>query len=208
MSSTLSAQPGAIKTLAGLALSILCMQTAQAYPIDGYAYTGIKRLDFYNLAQQGIVSGRQLPAGGKQKLEHILPSGVDLNFDNLSNDATYHSELLSFLGDNKKNYGRALLDLSDPDKPLFIGHNLDYRSNVGSVGKILVGIALFQELAARYPDDIEARESLLRTTQVVADKFIETDHHKVPLWQVENRKNLYYESWSQRAFFFEQKPGA
>ena len=42
---------------------------ALAYPIDGYAYTGIRRLDFYDLAQKGEVDGRQLPPGGR------LPNG-------------------------------------------------------------------------------------------------------------------------------------
>jgi len=180
--------PLTIAKLAGFLIVVICANFSQAYPIDGYEYTGIKRLDFYNLAQQGVVSGRQLPSGGKQMLDTILPRGANVSVETLSNDKKYHSAMLDFLGADKENYGVALLDLSDPDNPLFAGHNLDYRSNVGSIGKILVGIALFQELAKRHPEDIEARESMLRNTQIVADKFIETDHHKVPLWDVDNRK--------------------
>ncbi len=51
----------------------------------------------------------------------------------------------------------AVLDLSDPAKPRYAEHRGDHRQNVGSVGKLVVALALFQALADLYPDDIEAR---------------------------------------------------
>ncbi len=154
-----------------------------------YPYTGIRRLDFYNLAQQGIVPGRQLPAGAKYPLERIQPRLVALeSLPTLETDAEYNKKIRSYLGGEKDRYGVVVLDLSEPDNPIYAEHNALYKSNVGSVGKIVVAVALFQVLAELYPDDIAAREGVLRDSRVIADRFIEYDSHEVPIWNVENRK--------------------
>ncbi len=173
-------------TVTALGAFLLC-DLGQAYPIDGYKYTGISRLDFYDLAQQGVVSGRQLPAGGKLPLATIHPRYPKLNsIDSVQLDEQYAQQITTFLGEQTDNYGVALLDLSNPDQPIYAEHNPDYKSNVGSVGKLIVGIGLFTVLAELYPE-IADRENLLRTAKVTADRFIENDHHKVPIWDVENR---------------------
>lgn len=159
-----------------------------AYPIDGYPYTGIRRLDFYDLAQQGVVNGRQLSAGAKLGLSDVNLRPIELpGLEAASQNRDYEKQLAGFLGDNKSRYGVAILDLSDPNQPIYAEHNGQYLSNVGSVGKILVVSALLQELASLYPDDITNREALLRETVVTADRFIEFDSHKVPFWDVEKR---------------------
>lgn len=176
------------KLLVTVILAFLASQCG-AYPIDGYPYTGIRRLDFYNLAQQGIVPGRQLPAGAKYLSEYVQPRLVTLEHQPvLKMDAEYSRKILSYLGGETDRYGIVVLDLSDPHEPIFAAHNAHYKSNIGSVGKIIVAIALFKTLAELYPDDIAAREKLLRDTRVIADRFIEHDAHKVPIWNVENRE--------------------
>ena len=159
-----------------------------AYPIDGYDYTGIARLDFYNLAQQGVVSGRQLSPGAKLTLDQIRIRGADIDLDTAPDDSAMRKSVGGFLGEQASRYGVALVDLSDPDNPVYAGYNDSYQANVGSVGKILVTLALYQQLANRFPDDIAAREQLLRTKQITADRFIEHDGHKVPIWNVADRK--------------------
>lgn len=171
--------------------AILALGTSlgEAYPLDGYPYTGIRRLDFYNLAQQGIVSGRQLPAGAKYPLNLIQPRHVALeSLDALQTDEEYDRKIRSYLGADKERYGIVVLDLSDPANPIYAEHNASYKSNVGSVGKIIVVTALFNTLAELYPDDVTARENVLRDSRVIADRFIEYDSHEVPIWDVENRK--------------------
>jgi len=158
-----------------------------AYPIDGYDYTGIKRLDFYDLAQQGVVSGRQLSEGSKLTLDQIRIQGADIDLNVASSNADMSQSLRGFLGKDASRYGVALVDLSDPDAPAYAGFNDDYQANVGSVGKILVALALYQQLANRFPDDIAAREELLKTKQITADRYIEHDSHKVVFWDVEKR---------------------
>ena len=159
-----------------------------AYPIDGYDYTGIARLDFYNLAQQGVVSGRQLSPGAKLTLDQIRIRGADIDLDTAPDDSAMRKSVRGFLGEQASRYGVALVDLSDPENPAYAGYNDSYQANVGSVGKILVTLALYQQLANRFPDDIAAREQLLRTKQITADRFIEHDGHKVPIWNVADRK--------------------
>jgi len=158
-----------------------------AYPIDGYDYTGISRLDFYDLAQQGEVSGRQLSTGAKLTLDQIRIQGADIDLDVAKADAQMSKSLRGFLGKQASQYGVALVDLSDPDSPIYAGFNDEYQANVGSVGKILVALALYQQLANRFPDDIAAREQLLKTKQITADRFIEHDSHKVVFWDVDKR---------------------
>jgi hypothetical protein len=63
--------------------------------------------------------------------------------------------------------------------------------NPGSVGKLLVATALFQSLADVYPDDIERRLQVLRETQISADGFIKSDHHKVILSNPTSGKSEY-----------------
>ena len=59
------------------------------------------------------------------------------------------------------------------------------------MGKLLVALGIFQALADIYPDDEDQRLKILRTTVVTADQFIQTDHHKVPLWNLEGKKISY-----------------
>ncbi len=178
-----------MKKLLVTAILTLVVNICGAYPIDGYPYTGIRRLDFYSLAQQGIVPGRQLPAGAKYSLQRIQPRLVALeNLPTRETDAEYNKKIRSYLGGEKDRYGVVVLDLSDPDNPIYAEHNARYKSNVGSVGKIVVAVALFKTLAELYPDDIAARENVLRDSRVIADHFIEYDSHEVPIWNVEDRK--------------------
>ena len=85
-------------------------------------------------------------------------------------------------------YGVAVLDLSDPAKPLYAEHRADHKQNVGSVGKLVVALALFQALADLYPDDVEARRRVLKNTVVTADTFSQRDSHTVRMFDVESRK--------------------
>ena len=180
-------QPRLAALLIGLILSVN-LSSIGAYPIDGYGYTGIARLDFYDLAQQGVVSGRQLSPGAKLTLDQIRIRGADIDLDTATADPAISKSIRGYLGKQASRYGVALVDLSDPDQPVYAGYNDDYKANVGSVGKILVALALYQQLANRFPDDIAAREELLRTKKISANRFIERDSHKVPIWQVAERK--------------------
>jgi hypothetical protein len=94
-------------------------------------------------------------------------------------DPALSGEIGRVLGEEAPDYAVSILDLSDPQNPVYAEHNGDVRRNVGSVGKLVVALAWFQTLADVYPDDIEARERLLRETVITGDDFVISDHHKV-----------------------------
>jgi hypothetical protein len=171
--------------LLGLAL-LVGPDPGHAYPLDGYARTGIARLEAQRLVQEGLAPGTRRPPG------ELLPlAQVDLrlrdrpDFEIPPPDPELSARLRRLLGPEAERYGLALLDLSEPDRPRYGEWNAAARQNPGSVGKLLVALALFQALADRYPDDLDARRRLLRDTVVTADGFCLSDHHSVPFYDVE-----------------------
>lgn len=168
-------------TLAGLSAA------AGAYPLDGYAETGIRRLEGMRLAQQGAVKDVKQPPGAMLNLDQVKPRLIGQAFDLPAPDAGFTARIGKVLTGNMDDYGVAVLDLSDPAKPLYAEHRADHLQNVGSVGKLVVALALFQALADLYPDDIEARRKILKTTVVTADSFSQTDHHTVRLFDPASR---------------------
>jgi len=170
-------------SLSLLAVTGLAAQTASAYPLDGYAETGIRRVEGSRLANEGKVKDVKQPPGA------LLPtSAVDLrllshrNLDLPAPDAAFTARIVDLLGNEADRYGIAVLDLSDPDKPRYAEYRGDYTQNVGSVGKMVVALALFQALADTYPDDTAKRQSALKNTQVTADAFAHWDHHTIRLF--------------------------
>ncbi|MEE9608814.1 MAG: hypothetical protein V3U03_13820, partial [Myxococcota bacterium] len=47
----------------GLALGVALAPTSLAYPLDGYEYTGLYRVEAQRLVQVGEASGRKRPPG-------------------------------------------------------------------------------------------------------------------------------------------------
>lgn len=165
-----------------LLLILLLPGLAQAYPLDGEPYTGIARLEGYRLAQEGKTRGTRQPPGGK-----LLLNQVDLRLTGATivlphPDPEFSRQVAELLGTDESRYSVAVLDLTDPARPVYAAHRADDRFNPGSVGKLVVATALFQSLADLYPNDIAARERVLRETRVVSDGFIVYDSHVVPFW--------------------------
>lgn len=160
---------------------------ASAYPLDGFAETGIRRLEGLRLANDGKIADVKQPRGA------LLPlAAVDLRLAGATMDLppvapVLNRRLAGILAGNLDGYGVAVLDLTDPAKPRYAEHNGGHRQNVGSVGKVVVALALFQALADAYPNDLQARQRVLKTTTVTADGFSQYDHHTVRMFNVETR---------------------
>ncbi|MDZ7737371.1 MAG: hypothetical protein U5P41_15760 [Gammaproteobacteria bacterium] len=143
-----------------------------SYPIDGHDYTHIQRLKYTNALR--------LPPGARLPLSDVLPSGDGIT--SLPDaDSKLSARIKSALGDHASNYSVAVLDISDHDQPLYAAHNENHIANIGSVGKFLVLFALFDKLARLYPDDIEARERVLRDSSITVNDWIVHDSHTVPI---------------------------
>lgn len=166
-----------------LAASLALAAPALAYPLDGYPWTLIKRLEAYRLAAQGsrvpsfLTEGEMLP-GDAVRLN--LAGYPDFRIP--AQDPALSARILEMLGGDAGGYGIALLDYSDPRRPLYAAHNPDRPQNPGSVGKIMVLLAWFQALADIHPD-IADRQRLLLETVIEADAFIRSDSHDVPFWE-------------------------
>lgn len=171
--------------LAGCLLAASVTQ-CPAYPIDGYADTGIARLEGFRLAREGKVAGNRLKPGALLNTDQVqLRMQQHADFQLPASDERLTRKIKNLLGAEAKQYSVSVLDLSDPEHPVLAEHNPLARRNPGSVGKLMVALAIFQTLADLYPDDIEARKRVLKNTLVTADGFIRTDHHKVPFWNPE-----------------------
>ncbi len=160
---------------------------AYTYPLDGYQDTGIRRLEYARLVQAGELSGPGQPSGallGTQQVQLRLPNR-DIELP--QPDVELGGALVKLLGDEADAYSVALLDLSDPNQPVYAQHRDTHRQNVGSIGKVLVAVGLLQALADTHVD-VTQRQQLMREHQVVADEFAHSDHHTIRLYDVERRK--------------------
>jgi hypothetical protein len=174
-----------------LAMSALLSTVAaiHGYPLDSADTTGIERLEGYRLAHEQEISGPRQPPGALLTADQVDLRLLDQPQLALPEaDPVFSAQIVKLLGANKNRYGIAVIDLSDPDHPRYAEHNGEKRFNPGSVGKVLVALALFQTLADVYPDDLEARQRILRDGIVIADAFIHHDHHKAPFWDSDARR--------------------
>jgi len=159
----------------------------QSYPLDGYEETGIRRIEASRLANEGLVQGEKQPPGAmlsSAQLElRLLAAEMPLP---PPPDPAFSAQIVELLGDQADRYSLLVLDLTDPDQPRYAAHRGDEKQNVGSVGKLLAALGLFQALADAWPDDIARRQAILRNTPVTADQFSVSDHHTIRIYDVEN----------------------
>ena len=156
---------------------------AAAYPLYGSEQAGIGRVEHARLAHEGVVEGKQRVKGELLSLEQVDLRLVERpDFELPEPDPAFSQEVAALLGETADRYGLAVLDLSDPARPRYAEVNGQVPRNPGSVGKLLVALALFQALADAHPDDPAKRFAVLRETRVTADDFILRDHHPVRFW--------------------------
>ena len=174
------------KIRTGLALTLVfgfATSLAHSYPLDGYPWTGIVRLEAYRLASTGSGRPSFLTEGEMQPRDWIRLGLADQSgFSIPPADPQLSHHIEELIGKDARHYGVAVLDWSDPENPRYAAVNTGRPQNPGSVGKIMVLLAWFQALADLHPDDVAARERLLFEAEIVADSFIRTDSHKVPIW--------------------------
>ncbi len=174
---------------AAFATALWAPAPAPAYPLEGYESAGIGRLEEARRVQAGELPGAKQPPGA------LLPlAAVDLRLAGRADfvlpppDPGFARDIAGLLGGYADRYNIAILDLSDPAAPRYAEHNATEMRNPGSVGKLLVALAIFQALADRFPDDIGARERVLRETVVIADDFVIRDSHTVRRWDREHEQ--------------------
>ena len=179
------------RSLTAIAVAIgllVCTDTTQAYPLDGFENTGIRRLWVQRMIQEGKIPGKKRPPGELLPLDKVDLRLVDYpNFELPPIDPELTKKVVKLLGVHADRYGIGLLDLSDMQHPRYAEWNGHMHQNPGSVGKLMVALAFFQGLADAHPNDIEARKRILRDTIITADIFSVYDFHTVPVWVPETR---------------------
>jgi hypothetical protein len=170
-------------------LLLLPSTLAYAYPLDGYDETGIRRTEGARLANEGVISDIKQPPGALLTTDQVdIRLLEQQDFQIPQPDPVLSSDIKKLLGGHLNEYGVAVLDLTDISQPRYAVHRGDYKQNVGSVGKILVALGIFQAMADIWPDDDAKRKEVLKNTLVTADKFSQSDHHTIRIFDLENKK--------------------
>jgi len=168
---------------------IVFPQNVTSYPLDAYGTTGIGRLEAARRIEDGKMQGKKQPPGALMRTEQVdlrLLSRPDLTLP--KNDPELTGKIVELLGEYADRYGISILDLSDPQHPRYAEHRGNVQQNPGSVGKIVVALAIFQALADTYPNDIKARTRILKETIITADVFHKYDHHTIRIWDPNTEK--------------------
>ncbi|SDL72312.1 serine hydrolase [Kriegella aquimaris] len=160
------------------------------YPIDGYEYTGIKRLKRLELIKSGrIKDATALPAGALKSYSEINLNLTSRSTDSvgiiLKKDEAFQSEISNLFKGLDKSYSLAVLDISDVNNIRYAQRNETFGYQPGSVGKLAVLNGLFTQLANIYPDSWEKRTELLRNKSVKAGVWGLTDEHTIPIYNIE-----------------------
>lgn len=154
-----------------------------AYPIDGFYRTGIKRLLYLQKVVNGEKTGTIPPKGALLPTDSIGLKLSDHDFLEFpSGDPVLQKQLDKLFPNMHESYSITVLDYSDPD-------NIRYAKRVetkgfqpGSVGKLAVLTALFCELENIYPYDFDKRIALLKDKKVRAGVWAIPNIHNVPVY--------------------------
>jgi hypothetical protein len=159
-----------------------------AYPLDGYESTGIRRLLAYRLALEGkvtpkpnLVPGALLNTGQVRLRLQGVNDAFDLS-DKTQRDPYLQQGLDRIFSERDPSYGIAVLDITDPRRPLYASLRADTKRIPGSVGKLFVATGFFDAVQRVYPNDTAARARLLRETILTADRFVHRDGKTVPFF--------------------------
>ena len=165
----------------------------QAYPYDGYAYTGIRRLLRLQWIQDSVLQDKPLLKGAQKKMadiklhlaardqtiSHLNMPPVDPNFQKMLNGLFPHLH---------ESYSVTLMDIS-PGKPIrYAKRQADRQFQPGSVGKLAVVTALFRELQRIFPYSFQDRINLLQCKNVSGRGWAVYDEHTVPFFIPETKK--------------------
>lgn len=170
-----------------IAASLIGLDALPAYPLDGFERTGIRRLKGYRLVLEKSIPGRvSLPAGAmhggheiRLRLEGVL-DGLDID-ESLSADSELQEALERLVASRHPSYRVALLDITRPEALRYAALRPDEGYIPGSLGKLLVMTAIFNELSARFPFSLDDRERMMRSLSIEADRFVVPNSHSVPV---------------------------
>lgn len=161
------------------------------YPIDGYESTGIRRLDYLDKLYKGEIEGRKrLKEGALKPLSYIKLNLVD-RVNEIAGipekDPDFQKQVSGLFRGLDRNYSVTVLDIT-PGRPIrYAAHRESAGYQPGSVGKIVVMTAFFEQLCDLYPDSFEKRTALMKSKMVKAGRWALGDHHTIPIYDPETQ---------------------
>ncbi|WP_318309109.1 serine hydrolase [Flagellimonas crocea] len=169
---------------------MFCIGFSEYYPIDGYERTGIKRLKRLELIKNGeIKDANTLPAGAMKSWEDIQLNLLSRQSDSVGSflvvDESFQKDINALFRGLDRSYSLTILDISDVDSVRYAERNPTLGYQPGSVGKLAVLTALFEQLSKIYPDSFEKRTELLKQKTVKAGVWGLTDEHTIPIYNIE-----------------------
>ena len=175
-----------------LILFSFAFTTITFYPIDGFEYTGIKRLKRLELIKNGeLKDAATLPAGAMKSWSDIQLNLKSKAADSVGSflqvDEDFQKEINSLFRGLDKSYSLTILDISNLDSIRYAKRNETAGYQPGSVGKLAVLTGLFRQLAKIYPDSWEKRTELLKNKSVKAGVWGLTDEHTIPIYNMEKK---------------------
>lgn len=182
-----------VKSIFLLCTALFFFSESFAYPIDGYALTGIRRLLRLELIQKGVIKDTPLIKGARKSINdlklnlHNTPKGDSL--ETLPTpDPGLQKQLNGLFPNLHESYSITLMDIS-PDRPIRYAQRQEKRGfQPGSVGKLAVAAGLFCELENLFPDSFSQRQELLKARKVRGGKWAVYDEHTVPFFDPETQK--------------------
>ncbi len=180
--------------LLGLFLVSGWMQQVHAYPVDGYKYSGIRRLERIQAIIRGEVKEKPLLPGQMKSINDIKLNLLGTRGDSLATlppvDSNLQKSINALFGGLSSAYSICVLDIS-PGKPFRFAQRKETNGyQPGSVGKLAVIAGLFCELQDIYPDSFEKRLALIRSRVVRGGQWAMSDEHTVPIYNPETKKFL------------------
>ena len=167
--------------------------TVFSYPIDGYLFSGIRRVLRLQLILNGELKDTPPIKGAQKSIEDIklnllqTPKG-----DSLTSlpepDPDLQKALSSVFPNLHESYSIALMDIT-PGRPIRYASRQESRGfQPGSVGKLAVITGLFCELETIFPDSFEQRIELIKNKMVRGGGWAVYDEHTVPFYDPETKK--------------------
>lgn len=157
------------------------------YPIDGYERTGIKRLKRLEKTLDSTITEYYLKKGSFKSYKEItlwLCEQEDSVPEIMKVDSDFQKEMMQ-LFPSRAGYGITVLDMTDPDNMRYAEMNEDRGFQPGSVGKIVVATAFFNEIKKLCPEDMSVRTQLMKDKVVRSGNWGLYDHHTIPIYNVE-----------------------
>lgn len=159
------------------------------YPIDGYDETGIDRLLRLQRIMSGEIEGQSPPSGAQKSITDIRLELTGPRGDTLETipapDPGLQKSVDAIFSTLDPSYSLAVLDITE-GRPIRYAHRkqaVGYQP--GSVGKLAVLVALFNELERIYPHSFEKRQELLRNREVSGGQWVIPNEHEVPIYNPE-----------------------